>query len=400
MATVEILSALALGGLMGLVGQGSRAVIGLKKLNDSNQKSDPAQSEVFVASRLLVSLMIGFISGVAASVAMGLDKLVNISVDNLDVLLSIAAVGYAGTDAIEAFIARIGPVSAPTTTVQSTDTKQQTPAPDGVSAPPHGTPPSPAPKDGSAPPPGGTPPGAPPPTDPDLEATIAEMRSDMAFIRSNIEETTSSAMPLVAKVGDIFDDVTPEVVKEMFVPATPLSNIRKHLPNVIAGLRLKRLVDRSMLLMALATIRAESEGFLPISEAISSFNTDKEPFDKYEKGTPIGKKLGNTQVGDGARFRGRGFVQLTGRDNYQRVGDQLSMDLTGNPALANDSVAAGTVLAQFLLNHESDIRAALKQGDLKTARRLVNGGSHGFARFKDAFEKGEQLFPEAKTLDA
>ena len=122
MVTVDILSALTLGGLMGLVGQGSRAVIGLKKLNDSNSLRDPSSGDVFVASRLLVSLMIGFISGVVASIALGLDKLTNVDAGNLDVLLGIAAAGYAGTDAIEAFVARIAPASSSTSTRRTSST--------------------------------------------------------------------------------------------------------------------------------------------------------------------------------------------------------------------------------------------------------------------------------------
>lgn len=43
-------------------------------------------------------------------------------------------------------------------------------------------------------------------------------------------------------------------------------------------------------------------------------------FDKYEPGTDQGKKLGNTQAGDGKRFKGRGIIQLTGRDNYENYG--------------------------------------------------------------------------------
>jgi len=148
-----------------------------------------------------------------------------------------------------------------------------------------------------------------------------------------------------------------------------------------------------MVNMALSTIRAETESFEPIPEGKSRFNTANTPFDKYEPGTPAGKKLGNTQPGDGPKFKGRGYVQLTGRDNYTRIGGQLSVDLVANPDLACDPTIAGKILAQFLINHEDQIRAALAAGNLPLARKLVNGGTLGFDRFKSAFEIGVNVLP-------
>jgi putative chitinase len=195
-------------------------------------------------------------------------------------------------------------------------------------------------------------------------------------------------------MADITGKVTPALVKKMF-PDTKLAPITKNLPFVLDGLRAFDLGDRSMVLMALGTIRAETEGFVPISEFKSKFNTKTKPFDRYEPGTPKGKELGNTQPGDGARFKGRGFVQLTGRDNYTRVGKQLDIDLVGSPDTANDPATAGKILGRFLKNAEKKIRAALKADDLRTARKLVNGGSHGLAQFKDAFGRGQNVIPDA-----
>jgi hypothetical protein len=193
-------------------------------------------------------------------------------------------------------------------------------------------------------------------------------------------------------ISDITGRVTPEMVKSMF-PATPLGNISKNLPFVLDGLRQRTLGDRSMVLMALSTIRAETEGFLPISEGRSKFNTRLTPFDLYDHGTSIGVRLGNTQPGDGPRFKGRGYVQLTGRDNYTRVSSQINVDLISNPDRANDPTVAGIILAQFLKNQENGIRAALSRGDLRGARKKVNGGSHGLAQFTDAFHRGERVLP-------
>lgn len=196
-----------------------------------------------------------------------------------------------------------------------------------------------------------------------------------------------------AGLGDITGLVTAELVKKTFPAATRLASIAANLPFVLAGLRARQLGDRAMVLMSISTIRAESEGFVPIDEGRSQFNTKKTPFDLYDAGTSIGANLGNTEAGDGPRFKGRGYIQLTGRDNYRRVGSQIGVDLVGSPPMANDPSIAGLILAQFLKNKESKIRAALKSADLKGARKLVNGGSHGFDRFKDTFDRGSVILP-------
>jgi peptidoglycan L-alanyl-D-glutamate endopeptidase CwlK len=144
-----------------------------------------------------------------------------------------------------------------------------------------------------------------------------------------------------------------------------------------------------MLLMALATIRAETECFQPISEAESPFNTSPSgsPFDLYDHR----KELGNQGPPDGANFRGRGFVQLTGRANYARYAQEIGHDLVANSSLANDPAIAAQLLACFLANKEVPIRRALATHDLAAARRLVNGGTHGLDRFTSTFQIGSRL---------
>jgi len=192
---------------------------------------------------------------------------------------------------------------------------------------------------------------------------------------------------------DILDLVTPAIVRSIFTPDTTLAHITTNLPFVLAGLRGQSLVDKSMALMALGTIRAETEGFVPISEGQSRFNTANTPFDLYDAGTPKGQTLGNTERGDGPLFKGRGFVQLTGRSNYTTVGRQIGRPLATQPELANDPTIAGVILAQFLKNKEGAIRSALATLDLALARKLVNGGSHGLDRFTDTYNRGMTVLP-------
>jgi putative chitinase len=198
--------------------------------------------------------------------------------------------------------------------------------------------------------------------------------------------------PAVAPAGGALPGalagITAAQVKKMF-PATPLSAIQANLPHVLAGLAAEGLTDKPMALMALSTIRAETAGFVPIDEGRSRFNTKNTPFDLYEPGTGPGRRVGNTKAGDGAKFKGRGYVQLTGRDNYTSIGTQLGVDLVTNSAMANDPALAGRILARFIKNKEAAVRAALAKGDLAAARKLVNGGSHGLDEFKDAFSKGQ-----------
>lgn len=208
----------------------------------------------------------------------------------------------------------------------------------------------------------------------------------ISFLKPAADASPAGTLPSLAH--DILGFCTPETVGQMF-PATPKANIVANLPFVVSGLRARSLVDRPMALMAFATIRAETEGFVPISEGRSSFNTRNTPFDRYEGRVD----LGNTQPGDGPRFKGRGYVQLTGRSNYTRVGRQIGVDLVGSPELANDPTTAGIILAQFLTNQDPCIRRALANQDLRKARKCVNGGVHGIERFVDAFERGKRAIP-------
>ncbi len=169
-------------------------------------------------------------------------------------------------------------------------------------------------------------------------------------------------------------------------PGTPRANVERNLPAVQAALDAAGLGDRTMTLVALATIRAESGSFQPVCEAPNRFNTSPggTPFDLYDRRAD----LGNQGPPDGERFRGRGFVQLTGRANYAQHGQAIGVDLVSDPDRANDPDIAARLLASFLKSREPRIRAAVAADDLATARKLVNGGSHGLDAFTDAYRAG------------
>jgi putative chitinase len=90
-----------------------------------------------------------------------------------------------------------------------------------------------------------------------------------------------------------------------------------------------------------------------------------------------GGRMGNTLPGDGWRYRGRGLIQLTGRDAYRAVGRLVALDLEGEPDLvlgdAGAAEAAGGFWTWKALNLLAD------RDDLAAITRAVNGGLNGLA---------------------
>jgi putative chitinase len=99
---------------------------------------------------------------------------------------------------------------------------------------------------------------------------------------------------------------------------------------------------------------------------------------RYEPVTRLSQGLGNTEVGDGKRFKGRGPIQLTGRANYKRFGDLLDLDLVADPPrAAKPDVAfrvAGLYWSKNGLNELADVATA---DAFKEITRRINGGTNG-----------------------
>lgn len=227
-------------------------------------------------------------------------------------------------------------------------------------------------------------------------AVIAFQKSEGLAADGIVGPGTLAALGLQAGAAiegppeDVTDKVTTNLVSKM-CPGAPVGNIKAYLPKVLEALKERGLGDRPMVLMAIGTIRAETGAFEPLSEYKSRYNTSPNghPFDLYDNR----RDLGNRGKPDGSAFKGRGFVQLTGRANYQTFSEQLGLGrgLIDNPELANDPKVAADLLALFMKSREAKIRDALSDGDLPRARRLVNGGSHGLAEFTESYRIGKAI---------
>jgi putative chitinase len=87
------------------------------------------------------------------------------------------------------------------------------------------------------------------------------------------------------------------------------------------------------------------------------------------------RDLGNTQPGDGRRFKGRGFIQLTGRHNYTKAGQALGLDLVNNPQLAAKDENAARVAAWYWKSR--GLNKLAEQGNYDAITKRINGGYNG-----------------------
>lgn len=154
-------------------------------------------------------------------------------------------------------------------------------------------------------------------------------------------------------------------------------------PETIAEyLRSKGIVNYLELAHMMAQIAHETGGFKWMAELGGDSY-----FSKYD-----GRKdLGNVYPGDGARYKGRGFFQLTGRANYDYYGKRLGIDLIGNPSLASKPEIAADIAIQYWKDRGIGKHARLD--DIRAVTRRINGGYNGLAdrkkwlaKFKEGYQ--------------
>jgi len=107
-----------------------------------------------------------------------------------------------------------------------------------------------------------------------------------------------------------------------------------------------------------------------------------------QKGYEGRADLGNTVPGDGFKYRGRGLIQTTGRDNYLKTGMALGLDLIEHPELLEQPENAANSAAWFWEEH--GLNELADAGDFIRITRRINGGVNGLAERQALWETAKQ----------
>jgi hypothetical protein len=255
---------------------------------------------------------------------------------------------------------------------------------------------------------------------------------------------------------DVLKELTIADIQSVF-PKSASENVKRNWPCVASCLRSSGFAeDPVMVFYAIATIRAETGTFSPSEESASqgSKGRDGRRFGQYDqvaqkangrpnirfnpdktlrlttsslgnrahlggsymdpdvsgentwrdlKGMPR-RDLDDATENDGELFKGRGFVQLTGRRNYTDAGRTLGIDLVNKPELAAQADAAAKILVWYLKQHQKEISQNLKLDpkNYVDARAAVNGKNqdgtvNGLHHFSTAYDLIESVFDKKQA---
>jgi putative chitinase len=145
------------------------------------------------------------------------------------------------------------------------------------------------------------------------------------------------------------------------------------LPSIVNGLAAA--MPRCIQIANLTTPLRQEHFLAQLAHESAGFKTTTE----YASGKAYeGRKdLGNTQKGDGVRFKGRGLIQITGRANYNTMSKALGQDFVKEPELAAEFPYAALTAALYWKNH--NLNRYADRDDIRGVTKVINGGYNGLA---------------------
>ena len=106
------------------------------------------------------------------------------------------------------------------------------------------------------------------------------------------------------------------------------------------------------------------------------------------------KNLGNTQVGDGFKYRGRGLIQTTGRYNYEATAKALGIDCVNNPDLLAEPENAARSAAWWWQSH--NLNKYADADDCRGCTKVINGGYNGLEQRLALYEAAKSVLPQVE----
>lgn len=179
-----------------------------------------------------------------------------------------------------------------------------------------------------------------------------------------------------------------EVTRDQFVRAWPRGRLDR-LPHLLAGAAEAGVTTPARWAMWLAQLGHESDQGRLLVEVWGPTAAQL----AYEPPGRVAARLGNTEKGDGWRYRGRGAIQLTGRANYRSAGEALGLALEAHPELVELPEVAFRAAAWFWrVNRINDLADA---GDLEAVTRRINGGLNGLEARRQLLEQARRALAGA-----
>lgn len=102
------------------------------------------------------------------------------------------------------------------------------------------------------------------------------------------------------------------------------------------------------------------------------------------------KDLGNTQKGDGVRFKGRGLIQITGRANYTAYAKFCGYDIVAKPELLEQPVGAVKSAMWYWQTH--GLNELADKDKFLTITKRINGGTNGLENRRTYLQRAKQVF--------
>lgn len=205
----------------------------------------------------------------------------------------------------------------------------------------------------------------------------------MAYIKRNSgEEVSLEQLQNTISQGEYAPQDTSNISSEAQLSTT--GNQAENALILAARQKWANVQDREVWICALiAQCRVETGNF-KVSTEIWGPTAAQLTYDIKGPRPSKARSLGNTAPGDGKLYRGRGWIQLTGKANYQAAASIAGADIVNQPDLAAQPAVANRTAIHYF---ETRVMNRTQANDIQGISRLVNGGTNGMAQRIAAFEQ-------------